>query len=194
MQDAAKGLRSIPMGGNKPNVFVRLDDGTVVVGFHGISPLQVWDLAAGKLVREFEGKGQYCYSMANLPGGRIAAGWCGRDPLAPANESRLVVAVFDAASGKELQRLTGFGNHVLGLALVEDHLLTMCHDKTLCVWGQDAAGKVRRQCACPRGKGRGGRTTARCECLPCLSRVFARAPSLTAASLLDSTLPSSKVH
>ena len=169
MQDAKKGPRSIPMGDNQPHVFVGLDDSTVVVGFCDMSPLQVWDLAAGELVREFEGKGQHCYSMANLPGGRIAAGWN--------SGPQFVVAVFDAAAGKQLQELTGFGDYIYGLALVEDHLLVMCSDKTLRVWSQDSAGKVRRQCACPRGKGMGGRTRARCECVPCLSPVFARAPS-----------------
>ena len=169
MQDAKKGLRSIPMGGNKPNVFVGLDDGTFVVGFQEKSPLQVWDLAAGKLVRELEGKGQGCYSMINLPSGRIAVGWN--------NGPRNVVTVFDAATSKPLQELTGFGNYIFGLALVEDHLLTMCSDRTLRVWRQDAAGKVRLQCVCPRGKGRGGRASARHECVTCLARVLACAPS-----------------
>ena len=122
-----------------------------------MSPLQVWDLAAGKLVREFDGKGQYCYSMINLPSGRLAAGWH--------TGSRYVVAVFDAATGKQLQELTGFGNQILSLALAEDNLLTMCYDKTLRVWGQDSTGKVRRQCVWRRGKGRGGRRRPSCECM-----------------------------
>ena len=139
------------MGSTKPSVFVGLDDDTIVVGYVGYldkSPLQVWDLVAGKLVREFEGKGS-CASMAQLPGGRICVGWL--------NEWRHVVDVFEAATGKLLQKLRGFESYIIGLALVEDHLLTMCWDKTLRVWSQDAAGKGRRQCARPCGKGRGGR-------------------------------------
>ena len=116
----------------------------------GNSPLQVWDLAAGKLVREFEGHGEYCNTMINFPGGRIAVGW--------ENGSQFVVAVFDAATGMRLQELTGFGASIPGLALVEDHLLTMCADQTLRVWSQDAAGKVRRQCERPRGNGMEGRS------------------------------------
>ena len=174
MQDANKGPRSIPMG-KFPNVFLGLDDDTVVVSFHHMSSLEVWDLDAGKLVREFEGKGINCYSMASLPGGRIAAGW------------NVGVAVFDAATGKQQQLLTGFGGDIFGLALVEDHLLTMCYDKTLRVWCQDAAGKVRRQCVCPSGKGSGGRTRARCECAVPLSRIRSCFLSLRP---LSSTRPS----
>ena len=169
MQDANKGLRSIPMRGKTPNVFVGLEDGTVVVGFEDMSPLQVWDLAVSKLAREFQGKGQWCNSMSNLPGGRIAAGWN--------TGSQYVVAVFDAATGKQLQELTGFGDPIYGLALVEDHLLTMCYDQTFRVMSQDAAGEVRRQCVCPRGEWRGGGISARSACVPCHFRVFARAPS-----------------
>ena len=137
------GLRSIRTGGKQPSVFLGLDDDTVVVGFDGMSPLQVWDLVAGKLVREFEGNGLLCYSMINLPGGRIAAGW--------STGSECVVVVFDAATGKQLQQLTGFASIVFGLAQVEDHLLTVCYDKTLRVWSQDSAEKVRHKCVCPRG-------------------------------------------
>ena len=110
-----------------------------------MSPLQVWDLAGRKLVREFEGAGQYCSSMINLPGQRIAAGWL--------NGSEWVVAVFDAATGKQLQELPGFGNLFCGLALVEDHLLTTCFDKTFSVWNQDSAGKVRCRCLCAWERG-----------------------------------------
>ena len=148
IQDGAKGLRSIPMGKKKPNVFVGLDDDTVVVGFRDMSPLQVWDLDAGKVVREFDGAGQFCDSIITLPGGRVAAGWN--------TGSQYVVTVFGAFTGKQLQQLKGFGYYILGLALVEDHLLTMCLDKTLGVWSQDASGKVCRQCVCPRGTWRGG--------------------------------------
>ena len=130
------------MGGKRPTSFVGLDDGSVAVGFYPMSPLQVWDLDAPKLVREFEGKGLSCCSMINLPGGRIAVGWH--------NGSRFAVAVFDVATGKQLQELTGFKSSIPGLAMVEDHLLTTCHDKTLRVWSQDAAGKVRCQCVCLR--------------------------------------------
>ena len=108
LQDAATGLRSIPMGEDTPTVFVGLDDGTTGVGMKSISPLQVWDLAAGKLVRKFEGKGHGCFSMINLPGARIAAGWH--------TLSQYVVAVFDAATGNQLQELQGFGGSILGLA------------------------------------------------------------------------------
>lgn len=124
--------------GDKPNVFVGLDDNTIVVGFLGVAALQVWDLAAGKLAREFEGKGRYCYSVINLSDERIAAAWY--------NGSQHVVAVFDSATGKQQYELTGFEERTLALALVEDHLLSMCQDKTLRVWSQDSGGKVRRPC------------------------------------------------
>ena len=95
--------------------------------------------------------------MIKLPGGRIAAGWH--------NESQGVLAVFDAATGRQLQELKNFGgcrrDLILSLALVEDHLLIMCRaryttDTVVCVWSQDSAGKVRRQLVYPCGKeGRG---------------------------------------
>ena len=164
MQNSRKGLRSatrsIPMGKfSVPEVIVGLDDDTAVVSFYGLCPLEKWDLAAGKFVRKFSGSGQHCYSMANLPGGRIAAGWH--------NGSQWVVTVFGTGTGWPLQELTGFGAPIFGLALVEDHLLTMCGDKTLRVWSRDkdASGLVRCQCVCPRGKESEGRTNARCECV-----------------------------
>ena len=182
MQDPIEGTSSIRLGTNRPSVFAGLDDDSVVVGFFDMSPLQVWGLLWGRLVREFEGKGQKCESMINLPGGRIAAGW--------SNGAQFGVAVFDAATGKQLQELTGFRMGVCGLALVEDHLLTMCDDKTLRVWSQDAAGKVCRQCVCRRGKWADLREA--CVCAVHLS--YSLAISLTAARLLDPTLLSSKVH
>ena len=127
----------------KPNVLVGLDDNTVVVGYHESSPLRVWDLAAGRCVRAFEGSGQYCYSMISISGGRIAAGWYAGGH---------VVAIFDVATGKRLQSLGlgDFGSYIFGLAFVEDHLLTMSQDHTLRVWSQPYVGKVRRHC---EGKG-----------------------------------------
>ena len=133
---------------SKPNVFVALDDGTAVVGLADMSPLQVWDLAAGKLVREFEGKGSSCRSMINLPAARIAVGW--------SNGTHCVVTIFAATTGKYQQELTGFGGIICGLAFVEDHLLTMCYDKSLRVWSQDVAGRVRSVAAACGDIGRGG--------------------------------------
>ena len=101
-----------------------------------MSPVQVWDLAAGKLVRLFEGKGQWCYSMVNLQDERIAVGWY--------TGTCVAVDVIATSTGKLLQQLTGFSGYIYGLALVDDHLLIVCDDKTLRVWSQDAAGKVRR--------------------------------------------------
>ena len=63
MQDPGKPLRSIDMGVGsirRPTAFVGLGGDLVVVGFHARSPLQVWDLAAGTLVFEFEGSEQWC--------------------------------------------------------------------------------------------------------------------------------------
>ena len=143
MQDANKPLRSISMGSNKPSVFVGLDDGTAVVGFQDESPLQVWDLAAGKLVREFKGNGRACHAMINLPGRRrrVAAGWHISRPGSVFGDS--VVTLFNAATGKQLQVLTGFFDTIYGMALVDDHLLVMSKDEALRVWTQDEAGKVR---------------------------------------------------
>ena len=146
MQAAAKRLRSVPLGA-EPSIFVGLDDDAVVVGFDGTSPLQVWDLATGKLVRQFDGKGEWCCSLINLPGGRIAAGW--------RSGTNYVVAIFDSITGKLLQELTRFRGPIYGLALVEDHLLTMCNDKTLGVWSHDSERKVRRLPVRPRGKREG---------------------------------------
>lgn len=134
MQDAAKGLRSVQLG-TKPSVFVGLDDDTVVIGFDAASPLQAWDLANRRLVRQFEGTGQTSRSILNLQSGHIAVGWT--------TGSGNVVSVYEASTGKQLYELTGFRNLVSGLALVEDHLLSMCYDTTLRVWSQDSSGKVR---------------------------------------------------
>ena len=90
----------MPMNG-KPNVFVGLDDDTLVIGYHEMSPLQVWDLVAGKVVRLFDGKGQWSRSMINLPRGRIATGWF--------TGVQSVVAIFDAKTGKQLQELIALG-------------------------------------------------------------------------------------
>ena len=136
----------------KPTVFVGLDSCTIVVGFEGMSSLEVLDLNTGKTIRTFQGGGSRCTSLVRIQGGRIvtriAVGWH--------HGMRWVVTVFDAVTGKQLQVLAGFESSIYGLALVEDHLLTMCHDKTLRVWSQDAAGTVRRQCVRRRATGRGG--------------------------------------
>ena len=119
----------------KPNVFVGLDDDNIVVGFHGSAQLQVLDLGTGTVVRELDGKGQYCYSMIGLPNARIAVGWY--------NGATYGVTIFDVNTGERLQDLTGWSTYTYGLALVEDHLLACTNDKALRVWSQDTAGKVR---------------------------------------------------
>ena len=126
----------------KPNVFVEIDSETVVVGFDGKYPLQVWDVAAGKLVRELAGRGTGCYSMVRLPGGRIAVGRHEHD--AP------VVAVYNLNSGKQVQQLTGFIGPTYGLAFVEGHLLTVSTDRSIRVWSQHSAGTVSRKRQCVR--------------------------------------------
>ena len=120
--------------GGKPNVFVGIDENTIVVGFNGEASLQVWDLAAGNLLRESEPRGQYCFSMANLPGGRVAAGW--------SSAGRQVVSVVDVNTRQQIQQLSGFGDYVRGLVFFENTLLTMCSDRALRVWTQDSAGMV----------------------------------------------------
>ena len=138
-------MRSIPTV-NKSNVFVGLDDDTILVGCNEMARLQVWDLVSGKLVRKLGGfmgtKGQYCRSMINLLGGRIAVGWH--------TGSQYAVAVFDVNTGKQLQELTGFAGPIYALAWVEKQLLVMCADKTLRVYSQDSAGKVRCRCMLQR--------------------------------------------
>ena len=139
-QDASK-VCSIPVG-NKPNELVALDDNTVVIAFDGRLPLQVWDVATGRLVRQFEGKGAFCYSMISLPGGRVSASWH--------TSLHYVVAIFDVATGRQLQELNA--DYCVGQAFVEDHLLTVCDDRTVRAWGQDSVGKVRHPCVRPCGK------------------------------------------
>ena len=123
--------------GASPSVFIGLDGDTAVVGFSVKSPLQVWDLATGRLVRNFDGNGWYCRSLVKLSGGRVAAGWF--------TSGRHVVCVFDVKTGRQLQEITGFSHRIYGMAFVEDHLITMNYDKTLGVWSQNSAGEVRCQ-------------------------------------------------
>lgn len=129
----AKPFRSIVMS-YVPRVVLGLDDDTVVVGLSQESPLQVWDLATGTVVRELEGTGKDCRSLVCLSGGRIAAGWV--------NGDQSLITIFDVNSGKQLQKLVGIGNN-MGLALVDDHLISVGGDRSICVWIEDAAGVVR---------------------------------------------------
>ena len=131
---APRSLRSISMS-HKPSAFVGLDSKTIVVGFRDAAPLQVWDLADGKLVRELDGVVKACQSMVNLPDQRVAVG-C-RDGL------RFVVTVFDVSTGRKIQELAELGGDIHGLAFVENRLLTVCGDKTLRAWSQDNEGMVR---------------------------------------------------
>ena len=146
-QDAVKGLRSIPTG-SLPLVFAELDNDTIVGSFRDTSMLQVWDLVAGKLVREIEGWILNGYSMVRLPEGRIAAGLQIGDEGEPRagwdQYAHNVVTIFDLNLGKKEQELRNFRNPVIALAFVEGHLLTVCTGWRLRVWGQDDAGKVRR--------------------------------------------------
>ena len=119
---------------NQPSVVVGIDDSTVVVGFHsGLS--QVWHLPAGRRLRELAGRGADCRALASLSGRRAAVGCC--------VDEKYVVDIFDVDTGTQLQELPGFGNIIFGLQFVEDHLLAMTFDRTLHVWVQDPAGKVR---------------------------------------------------
>ena len=122
----------------QPNVFVGLTDDCVVVGFEETAPLQVWDLAAAKLVRKLDGSGKCCRALARLPDRRrIAVGWN--------NCTVYVVAIFDVATGKRLQELMGFEDEVVDIALVDDHMLTLATKAGLRVWCPDFAGQVRCQ-------------------------------------------------
>lgn len=136
-QDAFRGLRSIPLGA-KASAFAGLDDDTIVVGLEVLAPLEVWDLASGELVRQFEGMGQKCRSIIKISDERIAVGWHtwgGKD----------AVSIFDGRTGKLLQNLILNVFGAVAMTFVEEHLITMCSGSRIHVWNQDSAGKVRWQ-------------------------------------------------
>ena len=115
-------------------MLVGLDDDTVVLGFESQSPLQVWSLATGAKVRDFEESGYLTRSMITLPMRRLAVGW--------ASPRSHTVSVYDSLVGKKLQDLPGFGGAVNGLAYVNEHIVTASADQRLQVWGLAPSGMV----------------------------------------------------
>lgn len=113
-----------------------------MIGFEDEAPLQVWDIATGTKVREFEGKVRECRSLITLPSGRVVVG-CRRVERGGA----YVIAVYDGQLGKQLQEWsvspTGHGGEIDDVAYVDGHLLSTSGDQLLRVWSASAKGKVR---------------------------------------------------
>ena len=130
-QDPAKGMRAL---GPAPSAYAAVDEDTVVLGFSAPERLQVWDLSAGGLVDELDYEGSGCRSIVALPGGLIA--------VASRRASGATLSIVDVNAGQPLQELTGFPGDFIGLAFVEDCLLSVSTDKLLIVWEQSPEGKV----------------------------------------------------
>ena len=114
-------------------MLVDLDNDTVLLGFEQRSPPQIWSAATGTKVRDFESIGKLCRSMLVLSMDRVAVGWV---------SGSYCIAVYNSKTGKRMQDLSRFGNHVVGLASVGDDLLTVCQDSTLRFWAMNALGQV----------------------------------------------------
>jgi WD40 repeat protein len=74
------------------------------------SPVQFWDVTAGRLLRTFKGHNECVYTVALSPDGRLLAAG-GSDPD---------VFLWDVQTGKELQRLVGHQAEVRALAFSPD--------------------------------------------------------------------------
>ena len=97
---------------------------------------QVWDVAAGKRVRDITiGEGSSGYSIIALPGRRIAAGTTA--------SFEDVLRILEVTTGNLLQELKGFRRYIFGMVSVHEHLLTLSDGSAVDVWSQDPAGKVR---------------------------------------------------
>lgn len=120
----------------QPTKIVGIDDNTVVVRLLGEPSAQVWDVAAGKRVRDITiGEGSSGYSIIALPGRRIAAGTTA--------SFEDVLRILEVTTGNLLQELKGFRRYIFGMVSVHEHLLTLSDGSAVDVWSQDPAGKVR---------------------------------------------------
>ncbi|MCW3097513.1 MAG: (Myosin heavy-chain) kinase Histone acetyltransferase [Chthonomonadaceae bacterium] len=84
---------------------------------------KLWDVAAGKLLAEYEGLSPSCFS----PDGTLAAG---------VDETIFGAKIWNALTGKELHRMTGHGDSVGCIAFAPDgkHIATGSWDRTVKIW------------------------------------------------------------
>ena len=130
--------RNMSKTGHYIGAILPLGKSKALVGFTQEAPLQVWTISVEtkQAEVEFEGKRSGCRSIVGLGGGRVAVACQSRvdGKLVP------VVSVFDLASGKSLQDITG--DEIDGMVCEDGHLIGV--GKTdLIVWDtQPAAGQV----------------------------------------------------
>lgn len=124
----------------KPNVFLPLDDCTVLVGLQEPG-LRVVDVISGETLRVIDpDSSNDCYGIIRLPDGRIAASF-----RVPPSDPKATVVVYDLDTGTRLAGLLPDATYVFGLGYSDGHLLAAPYgNPKLCLWRDEPGGAVSR--------------------------------------------------
>ena len=100
--------------------------------------VRLWDLQTGKELKKFDGPGNFVESVAFTPDGKRAV--CSYGPGSAEavydQDPRVILKLWDLATGKEIKQFKGHGGPVLCLALSRDgsQLLSGSADGTMRLW------------------------------------------------------------
>jgi len=100
--------------------------------------VRLWDLETGKEVKKFDGPGNFVESVSFTPDGKRAV--CSYGPGSAeavyAEDPRVILRLWDLATGKEIKQFKGHGGPVLCLAVSRDgrRLVSGSADGSMRVW------------------------------------------------------------
>ena len=125
------------LGGPRPNVFLDLGDGTVLIGCEGARPLAVWHMATHSLVCDYQDMhAQQHRALVPFSDGYVAS--------ACTSAGKCLVMVYSMYSRSHVASLEGHSGIVEAVAFLNGHLLSISVDKFLFVWAvRMAPGPVR---------------------------------------------------
>jgi WD40 repeat protein len=116
-------------------------DGRTLVSGGSTGTVRLWEVATGKEIMALRGEQDQETVVGFSPDGKLIASGSGLDYythfwMAPLTTKRKVIRLWDAATGKELQRLQGHGTYVCSLAFSPDgtRLATGLQNATALVW------------------------------------------------------------